>query len=355
VNYAPRYREIIRPAAGFLQTVAAIEAPETVAGRRMLLLLGAPRSGTTWLAKIFDSHPEVLYRHEPDTVLRTLDFPKFCETAEIGPHRANARRYLDRLTTVRTLKAAGSLPIFRKSYQTGIAFRLRSACILGLRACEQLAPLRGWARRTPIPDLADAAEPDREPVVVIKSVSAGGRVRLFAEAVPEARIILIVRHPCGQVASMLRGIALHKFERDVMVEEILGLPQADRLGLTAARLGAMPEVERHAWHWAVLNQKALDDLPRAARARVLRYEDLSQAPVAVAHDLLDFAGLDWHPQVGRFIESSTRASGVDRYYNTTKDPVAAMNRWRQELSPEDQRRVLAVAEQTEAGRLFIPA
>jgi hypothetical protein len=278
VNYAPRYREIIRPAAGFLQTVAAIEAPETVAGRRMLLLLGAPRSGTTWLAKIFDSHPEVLYRHEPDTVLRTLDFPKFCETAEIGPHRANARRYLDRLTTVRTLKAAGSLPIFRKSYQTGIAFRLRSACILGLRACEQLAPLRGWARRTPIPDLADAAEPDREPVVVIKSVSAGGRVRLFAEAVPEARIILIVRHPCGQVASMLRGIALHKFERDVMVEEILGLPQADRLGLTAARLGAMPEVERHAWHWAVLNQKALDDLPRRHEGLMLNFFDFEGVP-----------------------------------------------------------------------------
>ena len=31
-----------------------------------ILILGAPRSGTTWLAKIIDSHPDVLYRHEPD-------------------------------------------------------------------------------------------------------------------------------------------------------------------------------------------------------------------------------------------------------------------------------------------------
>ena len=40
-----------------------------------LLLFGMPRSGTTWLGKIFDSHPRVLYRHEPDTWQRLTDVP----------------------------------------------------------------------------------------------------------------------------------------------------------------------------------------------------------------------------------------------------------------------------------------
>ena len=43
--------------------------------RAPILLFGMPRSGTTWLGKIFDSHPLVLYRHEPDTWQRLTDVP----------------------------------------------------------------------------------------------------------------------------------------------------------------------------------------------------------------------------------------------------------------------------------------
>ena len=31
-----------------------------------ILLFGAPRSGTSWLGRILDSHPDTLMRHEPD-------------------------------------------------------------------------------------------------------------------------------------------------------------------------------------------------------------------------------------------------------------------------------------------------
>ena len=35
------------------------------ADRRLILLLGSSRSGTTWLAAILNSYPEVVYSHEP--------------------------------------------------------------------------------------------------------------------------------------------------------------------------------------------------------------------------------------------------------------------------------------------------
>jgi hypothetical protein len=331
----------------------AADTPLLAGGR--LLLLGARRSGTTWLGKIFDSHPKVLYRHEPDTVVRTRAFPDFCTDADVVVHRGEARDYLLRMAGVRTLKSAGSLPLLPKSYQDKATFQLRRAIVLGLKACEQIPPLRGWARHVAIPDLLGAQAMDQAPFCVIKSVISCGRVALYAEAMPEARILLILRHPCGQVASTMRGVAQHKFEKQVPIEEIIGLPQADRYGLTRAGLQAMSEAERHAWHWAILNEKALDDLPEDGRGRVLRYEDLCNAPVAVAHELLDFAGLAWDPQVDRFLEDSTRPTSRDRYYRVEKDPIIAMNKWRQELSAEDQRSIMAVAAQTKVGHRFLDA
>src|SRR5271156_2288923 len=84
---------------------------------RIVLLLGAPRSGTSWLAKIFDSHPDVLYRHEPDTVLRTWDLPWMCPPDEVYLHVEGARSYLRQLIDIATLKTAGSRPMFPKRYQ----------------------------------------------------------------------------------------------------------------------------------------------------------------------------------------------------------------------------------------------
>ena len=41
----------------------------------IILLFGMPRSGTTWIGKIFDSHMRTLYRHEPDTWNKIKEIP----------------------------------------------------------------------------------------------------------------------------------------------------------------------------------------------------------------------------------------------------------------------------------------
>src|SRR4051794_31786731 len=69
-----------------------------------ILVLGFPRSGTTWLAKIFDSHPDVLYRHEPDEL--TMTDPGLTPAAQI-------RAWL----LQRGLRAAGKRPSFPKSWR----------------------------------------------------------------------------------------------------------------------------------------------------------------------------------------------------------------------------------------------
>lgn len=311
---------------------------------RVILILGAPRSGTSWLAKIFDSHPDVLYRHEPDTVLRNYELPWMCQPEDVRVHRAAAQAYLGQLIETATLKTAGSLPIFPKRYLGMVASKLRAGVIYGLRAAE-LVGARRLVRDIPVPDLLD---PARHPElrVVIKSVSSRGRARLFAEALPGSRIVFIVRDPWGQVASMLRGAALGKFESPVPVGELLATEQAKRYGLTSERFAALPVVERYAWNWAILNEKAIDDLAGIATVRVLRYHDLCEQPMREARALFAFADLAWDRQTERFIERSTTFNGRDRYYQVFKNTTAALNRWREELAPEDQRRILAVVRET---------
>jgi hypothetical protein len=222
---------------------------------------------------------------------------------------------------------------------------LRTGIIHALQAADLARVGRSYVRRVHIPDLVDLDQhPDLR--IVIKSVSSRGRARLYAEALPDARIIFILRDPWGQVASMQRGSALGKFEDKVPVAELLETEQAARYGLTEARFAALPPVEQFAWNWAILNEKAIQDLGGLERVKLLKYHDLCEHPLEQAQALLAFAGLSWDPQTEAFLRRSTSYSGPDRYYAVFRNTAAALYRWRQDLSPDDQRRINDVVQAT---------
>jgi hypothetical protein len=181
-------------------------------------------------------------------------------------------------------------------------------------------------------------------------VSACGRARLFLEALPGSRIVFIVRHPCAQVASVLRGIALGRFT--IPSRELLNTDQALQLNLTTERFEALTPVEKLAWRWAILNQKTVDDLSGVCGVRIVRYEDLVADPASVVRELFVFAGLTWHPQTAGFILKSTTSNGIDRYYGIKKKSSAMIVKWRRQLSFDDQCRILDIACRVSVGRLF---
>ena len=110
----------------------------------LVFLLGAPRSGTTWLAKLFDSHPNVLYRNEPDSVLHEPRVPLLCQPEDIGKYRAIAHDYIERLLDIRTLKTSGSLPVFAKHFTLPLADPLRRLWIYALHLAASLPSLLRW-------------------------------------------------------------------------------------------------------------------------------------------------------------------------------------------------------------------
>jgi hypothetical protein len=273
-----------------------------------------------------------------------------CPREDVDKHVDAARAYLRQLIETATLKTAGSQPMFPKRFESAPARLTRAAIIHLLQAADFANVPRRLTRGMHIPDFIDLAR-HPELRVVIKSVSARGRARLFAEALPGAKIIFILRDAWGQVASMQRGAASGKFEDKVPVAELLDTEQAARYGLTEARFAGLSDVEQLAWNWAILNEKAIDDLGGLDRVKVLKYQDLCEHPLEQAHALLEFADLPWDSQTDDFLRRSTTYAGPDRYYAVFRNTAAAVDRWREELSEADQERINEVVQATSLAAL----
>jgi hypothetical protein len=61
-----------------------------------------------------------------------------------------------------------------------------------------------------------------------------------------------------------------------------------------------------------------------------------------AREVLEFAGLTWHGQTGAFLARSTSFDGAAGYYAVVRNSIAAAERWRTSMAPEDQDAVQAV-------------
>lgn len=296
-----------------------------------VLILGASRSGTSWLGKIFDSHPAVIYRHEPDSMLRPTDFPIICPPADISLYVEAARRYIVSLTAIRHVKSSGTWPIFAKPFQPFPAPFARRALALGLRAAESVAPRASWPKRIVIPDFIRG---DASAVTfVIKSVNLVDAAPLLARALPESRIIIIFRHPCGQIASNNRGISA-----GIMPDEYFGpwcfaTPRALHLGFTREHYKKLPPFERLVWAWALLHANLFDELTNLPNVLFLRYEDLCRNPFEEARALFKFTELSWARETARFLDRSTRSRRRERYFSVFRDPMEAAERWKRELPP----------------------
>ncbi|MFC5582154.1 sulfotransferase family protein [Rhodanobacter terrae] len=317
---------------------------------RCILVFGMPRSGTTWIGKLFDSHPDTLYRHEPDSV-RPLSLPLYPETRVAPQYREELEQFVASLPGLRSSKVVGKRPLFRKSYQSNVALCAYRLSVTVAKATSRV--------RSDFPCLyRPTAVGSERARLVWKSIESPGRLGVCVEALPHARAIHLMRHPCGYVASVLRGEASKRFDGlkpsadDLWLLKMLLATSVGRTKrLSLEDVERLTPEERLTWRWVLTQEKILADTARCERVLTLRYEDVCAEPLAMTRRMFEFTGIDWQSQTERFIGASTQAANTD-YYSVFKNSKASADRWSSELAPPVIDRILRILHDNPVGRFY---
>jgi hypothetical protein len=283
----------------------------------LLFVLGTQRSGTTWLANIFDSHPECLHFYEP-----------FAPAYRIFPYFPGEFVYVEPPATALAARVRHDLPrlVERRS-------RLFDPVHASRRQFEFEAGLMGfvetWSRRARLGTPAFASQfnllhlnrigqqpaayfPKSEiRLTAIKEVRLYFKLPFLASAFPEARFVHVVRHPAAVVNSMLSFLA-----RGRLVEI---RDQIDRFAPTVAaqerfepyrplldRVSRGPLPEKLAAYWRVANETlAADAAALGDRALPLVYERLASDPLARVAEMFRWCGLPESSETEAYVRASS--------------------------------------------------
>lgn len=315
-----------------------------------ILVFGMPRSGTTWIGKLFDSHPDTLYRHEPDSMQR-LSVPLFPAKDDAPGHRHELERFVAMMPSMRSTEVVGKQPLFPKHYLSHIGLAAYRAGVLAAKAASRIH------RHFPTPFRPTAAGHDRARLVW-KSIESPGRLGVCVEALADVRGIHLMRHPCGYVASVLRGQAARRFSGEKPAADdmwlfrlLLETPTAKAHGLHLDAIETLGPEERLAWRWVLIQEKVLADVADCERVLTVRYEDVCDDPLTMTRRMFRFVDLQWHPQTEAFVRASTQETQSD-YYSVFKQPQKSAQRWRSELPPEVIERILAILRRSALARFY---
>lgn len=323
-----------------------LDEPEGAASRsttapQIGAIFGMGRSGTTWLGSLIDTHPDVAYRFEPFRRLRlrpaVRDLRGRIDSGEFT--EADLPRIYDQL--IRANPWTDKPPHFAKAHSSNFGRQFFRPIATKLR------PLH-W--------LYEAAyTPNGQPYLIFKEVTAA---KILGALVSKTRmpILYLVRHPCGNVASRMKGQA----EGTMPTGKFPLLDQlvARHDPALADRFGTGLEHRDSAFKNAVLwrleveaSMRAIADVPTC---RLLIYENLCREPEAFTSAAFDHFRLEPTAELAKFLRRSISGTGTKSsgYFGVVKNPLESMDKWKKHLTKSQIDTILdVVSDSPEFARL----
>ena len=247
--------------------------------RQVLAITGMPRSGTSWLAQIFNSAPDVRFRMEPIFSYAFKD--------AVG-HHSTRESFAN---------------FFQNIYESNDAFMRQ----LDKRQSGQY------------PEFSKEPNPK---VLVFKTTRYHNIFQKMLAQNESLKMISIVRNPCGAINSWLNTPSeftatgsdpnewRHGKSRNQKEEEFWGFEDWKKATLLHLQL-----------------QREFSE-----RFRVVRYEQLVNNPVSITRQLFEFCDIEFASQTRTFLDKS-HGEHDERPYAVFKSKNVA-DKWRHQLSPQ---------------------
>jgi hypothetical protein len=246
----------------------------------VVLIQGAPRSGTSWLGQIFASHPKVAYRYQP------LFAYKFKDIIQPDSTKDEIQRFL------------------RDLYDEE-----EDEFILQTRQQEQGL----------YPKFQKTGEPE---LLVIKMIRYHYLITTFLTKIENLKVIGIVRHPCGAINSWLKAPREFKPEWNKLAE------WREAPSKNQGRGEEYFGFEK----WKEVASMFLDlEEAQPDRFYLVRYEELVENTSSSTAKMFSFVGLEPAESVEKFIARSHSTEIEDPYAVFKKKDVK--DRWVSELDP----------------------
>lgn len=319
------------------QLASSTPTSRTSAGRP-ILLVGLPRSGTTWVARALDAAVGVHAVLEPDN-------------EDNYPYAIRAKRGLGRYPIV----LPGDNPpddyvrlwdgAFRGGRGvTGVRSLLSDELHAAARWRTSVHRSQQWAapRRMMLRTSVALSRPcgPRQGRVVVKTVFAPFALDWLLERWA-TRMVLVTRSPWSTVASWMRRGWDPPFYR----HPVLGWPDVDR-EILARLLHGRPlpptppvnePVRRLAWELSILMSVVLTAGNGSADRVVIAHEDLCQDPESRFREVYSRLGLVWTDAVTDYLRRSDKPG--DGVYDTHRVSREQPSRWRSELTERDAEQI----------------
>lgn len=266
----------------------------------MISIHGAPRSGTSWLGKVFDSHPDTAYRFQP------LFSYRFKNAINPGSVKEEVEKFLEDLYAVE---------------DDGFILQTEQK------------------KRKVHPDhFIKSFHPH---TLVMKEVRYHYLIETLLEQVKDIKIIGIVRHPCGVINSWLK--TPREFNREWDIE-------AEWRDAPSKNQGRQEEYYGFT-KWMEIAYLFMDIQQRYPKAfYLLRYEALVNDPLKEISALFHFCGLVIPDQVKIFLLESQSRELNDP--DTVFRRADVIDRWKNELDPYIRDAILAEVSGSELQRFL---